>query len=233
MEAKAHAVRPDEKACTIGNKPEWWPSWQGQTVALIGSGPGAKNAGADELQGRAKVIAINESWQLTPWADALYGCDGRWWLWRAGVPKFKGLKLSADALACGEYKDVHRIFIPDVKSNELIIDRLGHVGAGGNSGFQALNLAVQFGARRILLVGYDMRIDLGEHWHPRHYPPLSNPHPNDNLPRWRKAIDGAAWRLEALGIALINCSPVSLLKAYPKMTIREALDYGDRENRQA
>jgi hypothetical protein len=105
-----------------------------------------------------------------------------------------------------------------------MMEPLGYVGAGGNSGFQCLNLAAQFGAKRILLVGYDMRVDLGEHWHPRHYPPLSNPHPNDNLPRWRAAIDGAAEFFAQAGIEIVNCSPVSLLKAYPKMTIGEALN---------
>src|SRR5262245_16545450 len=104
------------------------------------------------------------------------------------------------------------------------MEPLGYVGAGGNSGSQCLNLAVQFRPKLILLVGFDMRIDLGEHWHPRHYPPLSNPHPNDNLPRWRKAIDGVAADLSALGVRVINCSPVSALKAYPKMSIEEALN---------
>ena len=71
-----------------------------------------------------------------------------------------------------------------------------------------------------------MRTDFGEHWHKRHPTPLSNPHPNDNLPRWRSAIDGAAKVLQALGVEVINCSPVSLLQSYPKMTVQEAMTYG-------
>jgi hypothetical protein len=207
---------------TIG-KPDWFPNWEGETIALIGSGPTAKKAGVDQLQGRAKVIAINESWQLAPWADMLYACDGNWWKLHAGLQKFKGLKLSYDVDACNMFR-LKRVFIPDRTSDEILLEPLGHVGAGGNSGFQALNLAVQFGGRRILLIGYDMRVDLGEHWHPRHYPPLSNPHPNDNLPRWRRAIDKASKLFSQLGIEVINCSDVSMLKSYHKMTIEEALN---------
>jgi hypothetical protein len=176
------------------------------------------------LQDKVRVIAINESWRLVPWADALYGCDSNWWRLHDGVKFFQGLKISAQEESRKLYQEIKIVTITHVRSDELSLDRPGYIGAGGNSGFQSLNLAAQFGASRILLVGYDMRVDLGEHWHARHPMPLSNPHPNDNLPRWRRAIDGVATRLEEVGISVVNCSPVSLLKAYPKMTIKEALD---------
>ncbi len=172
-------------------------------------------------------MAINESWQLCPWADVLYGCDPTWWNLRLGVREFAGLKISRErdnkdlawpALA----DDIHKIKI-ERYCDRLLRDEIGKIGSGGNSGFQSLNLAVQFGAKRILLIGYDMRVDRGEHWHPRHPMPLSNPHPNDNIPRWRKAIDGAAGVLAALGIRTINCSLESALTAYPKMTVEAAL----------
>jgi hypothetical protein len=210
---------------TIG-KADWWPRWQGETIAIVASGPTAKTAGVELLQAKCKIIAINESWQLCPWADALYGCDGNWWKLHWGVEKFKGLKLSVDHDACMLFKDIKEVTLPDTDCNEILTDVPGHIGSGGNSGFQSLNLAVQFGGKRILLIGYDMRIDLGEHWHKARHPmPLSNPHPNDNLPRWRRALDGAAERLGQLGVEVINCSPVSLLKAYPKMSIAEALQW--------
>lgn len=221
----ANAVRKALPACTT-SKPDWWPDWTGQTCAIIASGPSAKSAPIHLLQGRAKAIAINESHALCPWADVLYGCDAEWWKMCRGAPKFGGMKITQDRLACDLYKDIRKVTV-DVRSDQLLLASPGHIGAGGNSGFQALNLAVQFGARLILLIGCDMRIDLGEHWHPRHYPPLSNPHPNDNLPRWRYAFDTAAVVLRGLGVTVINCSAVSLLRAYPKMTIQEALAWHD------
>jgi hypothetical protein len=213
------------KTVNITGKPDWYPDWEGETCALIASGPSAKRADIGALSGRCKAIAINESYNLCPWADVLYACDANWWKYRLGVPGFKGLKISQDYLAYDLfrlYSDIKKITV-DRNGNKLLLNLFGVVGSGGNSGFQALNLAVQFGAKRIILVGYDMRVDKGEHWHPRHPMPMSNPHPRDNLPRWRTAIDGAAGTLIALGIKVINCSDVSLLQAYPKMSIEEAI----------
>ena len=218
MASAARRAIPDS---TLGSV-EWFPDWRGELCAVVASGPSAKSAPIGALQGKARAIAVNESWRLCPWADVLYGCDAKWWRWRGGVPEFLGMKVSQDAEACHAYPGIRKVDIVNTNSNEIVLEP-GRIGSGGNSGFQALNLAVQFGATRILLIGFDMRVDLGEHWHPRHYPPLSNPHPNDNLPRWRWALDGAAGALTTLGVKVFNCSAVSSLRAYPKMTIEEAL----------
>ena len=108
------------------------------------------------------------------------------------------------------------------KRDELLTDRPGVIGDGGNSGFQALNIAVQFGARKIILVGFDMRLDAGVHWHGKHPRGLNNPG-DHNLVRWRKALNGAAPRLAELGVAVVNASPISALTAYPFQPLLEAL----------
>ena len=48
-----------------------------------------------------------------------------------------------------------------VRENRMLFGETGTVGWGGNSGFQAINLALQFGAARLLLVGFDCRVDKG------------------------------------------------------------------------
>lgn len=99
----------------------------------------------------------------------------------------------------------------------------GSVNGGGNSGFQALNIAVQFGCKRIVLVGFDMRLDRGVHWHGRHPQGLNNP--SDNLlVHWRRAFHKAAGTLADLGIEVLNASPVSTLTAFPIVSLREAIE---------
>lgn len=116
---------------------------------------------------------------------------------------------------------VHKITV--VRSTDrLLVGNFGEIGWGGNSGFGALNLAVQFGVRRIVLVGFDMRIDKGLHWHGPHKGGLHNPNPA-NVARWRRCIDEAAPVLEALGVTVVNASPVSALAAYPKVDFAEAI----------
>lgn len=96
------------------------------------------------------------------------------------------------------------------------------IGWGGNSGFQAVNLAAHFGVRRIVLVGFDMQLRTGIHWHGRHGRGLNNP-TRHNVERWRRVLDQAAPALAALGVEVVNVSPVSALTAYPKMSLEEAL----------
>lgn len=167
------------------------------------------------------MIAVNESWRLAPWADVLYACDAAWWRLRKGVPEFKGIRVSQDAKACREF-GVNHVELK-LSSVQVFTDAAGVIGSGsrqgGNSGFQAVNLAVQFGATKIILIGFDMH---GEHWHGRHPGGMNNPSPK-NFQDWRSAFDGAGAMFKALGVDVFNCSPVSALQAYPKMDIVEAL----------
>lgn len=104
----------------------------------------------------------------------------------------------------------------------------GHIASGsraggGNSGFQALNLAVQFGAKKVILVGFDMRIDRGVHWHGRHPGHLNNPR-EANFVKWREAFNESAPTLADMGVTVINASPVSALTAFPILSFEEALE---------
>jgi hypothetical protein len=200
----------------------WWQDWRGECVAIIGSVPSAKQQPIELLRDRIHVIAINNSYKLAPWADVLYSCDYAWWMAHKGAKDFAGLRLSHDRRACGEY-GLQRINIEHVSSNDLTLDKPTYVGAGGNSGFQALNLALQFGATGVMLIGIDCSLDHGTHWHGNHPMPMSNPI-HINVTRWIQAFDGAAPRIRKLGIDVVNCSPASKLTQYPKMTIAEALE---------
>lgn len=125
---------------------------------------------------------------------------------------------------------------PDIRAVEIVKDgrgsyvdeiiltgEIGRIGSGGNSGFQALNLAVQFGARRVLLVGYDMTDRSGVHWYGRNsWRGANNPH-QQNFDRWLKAFDAAAPVLASLGVEVINASPVSAMKSFPRRSIEDTL----------
>ena len=108
------------------------------------------------------------------------------------------------------------------------MSQLGRIGWGGNGGFQALNLAVQFGAVRIILVGYDMTLDHGVHWHGKHPKGLHNPVPGA-VARWRRVLEKSAPILRAAGITVINASERSALVAYAKMSLLEAFNAEEPE----
>ena len=197
------------------------PDWSGKAAVIVASGPSAADADLAHIRGRAKVIAINESWRLAPWADVLYACDYAWWRHRAGAPEFAGMKIAGDRRAASEPWGVDWINVRRVDA--MVFDEPGIVGRiGGASGAQAINLAVNWGARRIALVGFDMRPGR-RHWHPDHTGGLNNP--TDSLMRiWARALDRVVPALSERGIRVVNCSPVSALTAYPKMGLAEWAD---------
>ena len=200
----------------------WFPDWRGAAVAIVASGPSTKKAGVGALRGRIKTIAIKENVELCPWADVVYGCDAAWWRNANGLPKYSGLKVAyQDALTAG-YPDI-RIIDIDRHSNAILTDEPGRLGSGGNSGFQALNLAVQFGVTRVLLVGFDMqRSGNLLHWYGHNNGPGRNNPGDDNFKRWRAALDGAAGTLADLGVEVADASE-SASVAYRKVSIEGAL----------
>jgi hypothetical protein len=200
-----------------------WPDWRGKACAIVASGPSAKQAGIGALKGRLPVLAIKKNVELAPWADVVYGCDGPWWRHERGLPKFCGLKLCYDVQACDEF-GLRRVHIPDKLSNRLLFGQTGTIGAAGNSGFQALNLAAQFGATRILLIGFDAHGRGGEHWYGRNNWNFANNPTEDNYRRWRHAFELALHDLTERGIDVINASMSSDLKCFPKATVAAALD---------
>ena len=62
----------------LGTVPRVWP---GETVVCIASGPSLTRDDVEYCRGRAKVLVINTSILLAPWADAFHACDGRVWRW--------------------------------------------------------------------------------------------------------------------------------------------------------
>lgn len=137
------------------------------------------------------------------------------------MPEFSGLKISQDAKIERRKWGVQRVRVRRNR-DQILTDHPGEIGWSGNSGFHAVNLAVQFGAEKIILVGYDMTLDHGVHWHGPHRGGLNNPR-RGSVERWRRVLDEASIKLMSLGVQVINASPISALTAYPKMSLSEAL----------
>lgn len=206
------------------SKYDWWLDWRDRTVAIVASGPSTKPKHVAQLEGRLPVIAIKENYDIIPSAEVVYGCDRAWWINSLGLPKYKGLKVTATAAVTTEYPDVRLVKVTPFKEDDKIFTaEPGVIGSGGNSGFQALNLAVQFGATRILLVGFDMNQSTDLHWYGRNRGAgRSNP-TEFNFVRWRRAYDTAAVTLQRLGVEVVNASALTSLRCFPIATIENTL----------
>ncbi len=52
--------------------------WEGETVFLVCGGPSVADVNLDHLRGH-RVVVVNSSYGVCPWADALVFTDLRWW----------------------------------------------------------------------------------------------------------------------------------------------------------
>lgn len=217
-------------------KPVYWSVprlWPGETVVIIGGGPSLTAEQVNACKGRARVIAINDALRLAPWCDVHYFCDDKWWRWHHGkawYQAFSGLRITLENLHLAKdepaLKSVQNASRPDApgKPTEALCEAPIGVMTGMNSGYQCINLAVHLGAKRILLLGYDMQGVLVQrtvrtHWfgdHPDRTSDTVYHSMREHFPKLLKP-------LAALGVEVINCTPGSALGCFTKATIDEAL----------
>jgi hypothetical protein len=184
--------------------------WDGETFVLIGTGPSLSNDDVNYCRGRARVVCVNDSYLLAPWADALVAADASWWLTHQGVPTFTGEKWSVEHTSWGRLRERW----PEVKRLTPTGDRgietdPAKIRTGRNSGYLALGLAVHYGASKILLIGYDMGHKKGA---PSHF---FGDHPG--------AYKSAVAPLKALGVEVVNCSRSTALACFRRSTLEQEL----------
>lgn len=174
------------------------------------------------VRGRAKVIVVNASYKLAPWADILYAADHNFW--RVYLPdirkRFTGELWSVSEQAQQQYGTYWIRHGRQAGFN----DDPDAINGGGNSGYQAIHLAATFGAQRITLLGFDMQRTWGrEHWHGKHDGKLAN---GVGFHSWMKQMEPLARDLAERGIVVVNATRQTALKCFQRQTLDEVLAYG-------
>lgn len=195
-------------------------------VACIASGPSATPAAAARLRGRCRVMCVSNAYELAPWADWMFAADRAWWdQYGSGTAAFAGERWSMGVPARPK---------PWQAGLKLVPRGAGGVPAeANNSGLMALHLASLLGAKRVLLVGYDLCEPTPEqlaaagldpsrsaHFFGDHPPALRR---FNRYPKFVAAFDQAAPAIAAAGVAVVNCSPITALSCFPKAPLEEAL----------
>lgn len=187
----------------------------GGTVVCMASGPSLTPEDVEYCRGKAdRVIVVNTTYKLAPWADVLCASDLRWWSWHKGAKDFAGLKYATSTHVKWSGVQVLR----NCGGAGLELDPSG-VRHGLNTGYRAINVAVHLGAVRVLLLGYDMKADgKKEHWHGDH--PIRSRSPyREFLRRFQTLVEP----LQQLGVEVLNCTPGSALECFPKANLRDVL----------
>lgn len=200
--------------------------FEGETVFIICSGPSLSGVDLGPLR-NSPIIAVNNSFRAIP-AGApkaiLYFCDLKWWGWYGKDADY----LAWDRLIVSQEKEMRsrdvRVKIVNASGPDGLDLRPWCVKTGKNGGYQALNLAVNMGARRIVFFGLDMGAspDGRVHWHKEH----ERPTPAEVFGRvMLPKFEAVAPSLEMLGIEVFNASEFSHLEAFPKITQERAFSW--------
>ncbi len=180
-----------------------------------------------------RVITINDSWIYYPKADVFYFCDPRWWTeqYGANCRSVDGTVTFRELLASGFWvrgtcdevscdPRLHELAFTGQVGLERKPDGLRH---GSNSGYQAIGLARHFGAKRIVLLGYDMRVVNGRtHGHNGSRNPaavFAQTLKHSMLPFFPLLVKP----LREEGIEVVNATPGSALRCWPLTSLEEAV----------
>lgn len=180
--------------------------WDGATVYILGGGYSLLEEKLELIHNK-RVIGVNTSFMLGDWVDVCWFGDARWYEWNiVDLSEFGGLK----ACCCGALMDKPEVKVLKRGKSMGIDPRPNFVSWNRSSGGSAINLAVHFGAKRIVLLGFDMKPsdNQGENnWHNLH---KVKAHYN-SFPRFLEAFPHIGKDAEDLSIEIINSTMCSLI----------------------
>jgi hypothetical protein len=169
---------------------------------------------------RVRTIGVNCAYLKAPWLDALVGVDLQFWKKyhadiKARAPGIETVTQCASS---------HKQFGLTTRIRGSARDGLGtqECHTGSNGGHAALNIAFLWGAKRIILLGYDMKLGPNgeKHFHADHPTPCIQ---TQLFEQWIRRFESTARDLKKLGVEVLNCTPGSALPWFDRCSIEEAL----------
>lgn len=187
--------------------------WDGRSVFLLGGGPSLRGFDFLALQERGIVVAINDAIRAVPWADCGFTIDVTWLGQRQqDIAEFvRGGREMLAAVPASYMRGQAGVRYVERQPGAWLSDTMTTVYTGDNSGFAALGMAMQRGAKRIALLGYDMTVP--GHFHAG-YPWVSRYGAQD-YGRWAAMFGVLATFAKQNGVSIINCNPASAVACFP------------------
>ena len=216
---------------------EVMPLWKGETCVLIGGGYSLTFeqiclVHAGHVKGNVRCITINDAYLWAPWSDVEYFADAKFWRWHTeGIDKPKLNMTAADVKSrfanfsgqkcsiapSGPAIDDDSVHVLKNKSGArnhgtgISLDP-DSIVTGRHSGYQAINIGILAGCKKLILIGYDGRVapDGRSHFHGSH--PIQTP--LNAYVEYRKAYSAGENAIKATGCEVVNCSPGSAIAAF-------------------
>lgn len=174
--------------------------WEGKTVFCIASGPSLTKQDCDYVKSlNVPTVAVNNAWKLATFCDVIYATDPGWW-------KHNGSEITVAAERWTCFENVAKTYKLNCHGPFL---------SAQNSGVRALQFAIDRGASRVVLLGYDCSVANGVHF--------DGPHAHTGNPteastkRWQTHFA----RMDKKKCEVLNCSRYSELEVFPKIKLED------------
>ena len=145
----------------------------------------------------------------------MYACDPHWW--EHYYAQIQAANFGAELWTQDEGASRNYLLnrMPGISEAGLGLDKIHF---GGNSGYQAINLAYLFGARKIVLLGFDMQATNGkQHYFGRHPYHQNGQGPSDALFKsWQQNFLQLARDLKAHNVHVVNATRTSALTMFDR-----------------
>lgn len=171
------------------------------------------------------VIGVNLSFMLGNWVSVLYFCDKSFYrVYRNQINSFRNLKVTC-------VNSIERKLLPTTRNikrmkrdNKLgLSEKKDTICWNHNSGAAAINFAIHTGAKRILLLGFDMQPLGGRtHWH-EGFQNYTKPTGDVVFERFLKVFPQLAKDAKAKGIEILNVNKDSAIDVFKKVDLKDVL----------
>ena len=201
-----------------------------KTFAILASGPSLTGDQIETVRAWREcgenrvVIAVCRTFFEAPWADHMYAADPNWWRHYGERVRsmFRGQAWTHRDNKVGATFGAKQM---EVSNKPGLSTTPGIIYSGGNSGYQAIGLAYHLGARRIVLLGFDMQATDGKTHHHGDYPER-NLVQNSPFASWVNRFIILSAGLRRAGVVTINATPTTALKCFTQQPLEVALEFG-------
>lgn len=204
----------------------WTPPkmWEGRDVFILGGGPSVRDLDLSLLRGQ-RVIGINQAFELGACDICFFG-DYRWFEWNLEeLRSYTGLIVTCcDTMAKEPEKKPRWVKLLQRINRFGICQRADSLFWNTNSGATAIGLAHHLGAKRIILLGFDMKQvegapNGGNNWHDKHARFFT---PRKGIfNKFQKPWPAIKHDAERLNIEIINATEGSALTVFPHQPLAE------------
>jgi hypothetical protein len=200
-------------------------AFDGKTAVLMATGPGlTPEVVAEVMDARLRqelyLFGCNDAYRIAPYLNVHYACDFAWWRKHfenmVHYETTHGMWTQEPNMSQHSFPGLHRIKGCGAKGLSRKQDLIHF---GNNSGFQLINLAYLFGITKFILCGYNMQVIGGKkHFFGEHPEGLNRGGGYTGFIQNYDTIKPADY-----GIEIINATPQTALRAFPKMSLTDAL----------